>query len=122
VYQIVCDSTEQETSRRLVGKESFLNNLVKMFQLPALTLALGTGSCLLLALLMVVAVKADMETGQRELKKDCKGSCSSSAQGRAQDRVCPMLGCLCFSEVSLEQPDRCLSGHLGCGNGVCEKR
>lgn len=38
-------------SRRhwLVRKESFLNNLVKMFQLPALTLALGTVRCLLLA-------------------------------------------------------------------------
>lgn len=42
MYQIVYDSTEQETLA--CGEESFLNNLVKMFQLPALTLALGTGS------------------------------------------------------------------------------
>lgn len=27
-----------------MGKESFLNNLVKVFPLPALTLALGTGA------------------------------------------------------------------------------
>lgn len=45
--QIVCDSTEQETLA--CGEESFLNNLVKPFQLPALTLALGTVSCLPLA-------------------------------------------------------------------------
>lgn len=68
-----------------MGRKSFLNNLVKMFQLPAL----GTGSCLLLALLMVVAIKADVETGQSELKKDCKGPCGSSAQRGAKDRVCP---------------------------------
>lgn len=102
--------TARSRKHWLVGKESFLNNLVKMFQLPALTLALGTGRCL-----MVVAIKVDMETGQRELKKDGQGSCGGSAQGRAKDRVCPMLGCLCFLEVSLEQHGRCLSGHLGVG-------
>lgn len=102
--------TARSRKHWLVGKESFLNNLVKMFQLPALTLALGTGRCL-----MVVAIKADMETGQRELKKDGQGSCGGSAQGRAKDRVCPMLGCLCFLEVSLEQHGHCLSGHLGMG-------
>lgn len=41
MYQIVCDSAEQETLA--YGEESFLNNLVKMFKLPALTLALGRG-------------------------------------------------------------------------------
>lgn len=38
-------------------------------------------------LLMVVAIKADMETGQRELKKDCQGSCGCSAKGRAKDSL-----------------------------------
>lgn len=41
MYQIVCDSVEQETLA--YGEESFLNNLVKTFKLPALTLALGRG-------------------------------------------------------------------------------
>lgn len=41
MYQIVCDSVEQETVA--CEEESFLNNLVKMFKLPALTLALGRG-------------------------------------------------------------------------------
>lgn len=50
MYRIVCDSAEQETLAR--GEESFLNNLVKMFKLPALALALrrGLASCLPLAL------------------------------------------------------------------------
>jgi hypothetical protein len=39
MYQIVSDSPEWETLA--CGEESFLNNLVKMLQLPALTLALG---------------------------------------------------------------------------------
>lgn len=41
MYQIVCDSFEQETVAW--GEESFLNNLVKTFKLPGLTLALGRG-------------------------------------------------------------------------------
>lgn len=41
MWQIVCDSVEQETLA--FGEESFLNNLVKTFKLPALTLALGRG-------------------------------------------------------------------------------
>lgn len=45
--QIVCDRMEQEPLA--CGEESFLKNLVKTFQLPALTLALGTGSYLPLA-------------------------------------------------------------------------
>lgn len=40
MYQIVCGSTEQETLA--CGEEGFLNNLVKMFQLLALTVALGS--------------------------------------------------------------------------------
>lgn len=47
MYQIVCDSAEQETLAP--GEEGFLNNLVKMFQLPVLTQPGEERSCLLLA-------------------------------------------------------------------------
>lgn len=53
MYQIVCDSAEQETLA--CGEEGFLNNLVKMFQLSALAPAVGS--------LMAVAVEVTKETG-----------------------------------------------------------
>lgn len=61
MYQTVCDSLEQETLA--CGEEGFLNNLVKMSQLPASALALRKRELPAVGLLMAVTVEATEEIG-----------------------------------------------------------
>lgn len=61
MHQIVCDSVEQETVAH--REESFLNNLVRMFKLPALTVALGRWLAVCCWLSDSCTVEATKETG-----------------------------------------------------------
>lgn len=87
MYQIVCDSVEQETLA--CGEESFLNNLVKMLQLPALTLAPGRALAACCWLSGSSSSRTLKETGRRAPKEAARGSCGSTEQGRGVEFPLP---------------------------------